>query len=142
MQKYGGKRVNTSNNCFLYGGPEKQRRLIDENASPPSFESLSKNRVLEEKRFYLNNSNSKYISMGIVPATKILSPDAPGFYFEVFLGGDKCASMPLGGLNGLITLLSTIEEIPVFSKMSMLDHGIERGENIEISTVEFANNVS
>lgn len=125
----------------MYGGPEKQRRLIDENASPPSFEALTKNRILEEKRFYINNSNTKFISMGIVPATKILSHEARGFYFEVFLGGDKCASMPLGGLPGLITLLSTIKDIPVFSNMNMVNHGIERGENIEISTVEFAKNV-
>lgn len=80
--------------------------------------------------------------MGIVPATKILAHDAPGFYFEVYLDGDNCAKMPLGGMQGLVTLFSTIRQIPEFSKMAAVHHDLEPGENIEISTVEWADNVS
>lgn len=80
--------------------------------------------------------------MGIVPATKVLSPDAPGFHLEVYLDGEKCAPLPLGGVDGLATLFATIREIPAFSRMPPTNHGIPIGENIEISTVEFAKNVS
>lgn len=79
--------------------------------------------------------------MGIVPATTILSPDAPGFHFEAFLAGDKCSPLPLGGLKGLVTLFSTIREIPAFSRIPSVNHEIPSGEHIEISTVEFAKNV-
>lgn len=98
--------------------------------------------MLKETRFYLNNSNAKFLSMGIVPATKILDPDAQGFYFEAYLGGQNCSSMPLGGIQGLATLFSTVREIPAFSKMTACNHGIEIGENIEISTVTYARDVS
>lgn len=111
------------------------------NEPPPTFEELAKNRVLEERRFYLNNSNTKYISMGIVPSTKILSPEAPGFVFEAFLAGEKAAPLPLGGIEGLATLFATIREIPAFSRMPAIDHEVKNGEHIEISTVEFAKNV-
>lgn len=82
--------------------------------------------------------------MGIVPATKILADDAPGFYTEVFLGGEKCTPMPLGGIKGLFTLFSTIRQIPSFSKMLVPNHDmeIEEGENIEIQTTNFAKDVS
>lgn len=80
--------------------------------------------------------------MGIVPATKILGEEAPGFYFEVFITGDKCAPLPLGGLKGLSTLFSTIRDIPEFSKIPPITTTVQPGENILISTVGFAKDVS
>lgn len=139
VQKFGGKRQ-SSNACFFYGGPEKRCRL-DGKTPPPDFDELAKKRVLDEKRFYLNSSNSKYISMGVVPASKILGPEAPGFHFEAFLAGDKCAPVPLGGIQGMATLFSIIRQIPAFACIPTIDHGLEVGEHIEISTVEFAKNV-
>lgn len=80
--------------------------------------------------------------MGIVPAVKILDVNNPGFHFEVFLGSDKCAPVPLGGLQGLATLFDTIREIPVFSKVPPVKHEVPLDENIEISSTDFAKNVS
>lgn len=80
--------------------------------------------------------------MGIVPATKILNEEAQGFHLEIYLTGDKCLPLPLGGLAGLSTLLSTIREIPQFSKIPPIFTPAEPGENIIIKTVEFAQDVS
>lgn len=50
--------------------------------------------------------------------------------------------LPLGGLNGLATLLSTIRDIPEFSKVPKFNTSVQKGENILISTVDFADDVS
>lgn len=142
MQTFGGPaRQIQQKGCFYYGGPNQQRRVFDTDKIPP-FQTLIKNRTLFERRFYLNNSNTKTVTMGVVPATKILSEDAPGFYFEVFLTGDKCAPLPLGGLKGLSTLMTTIRDIPEFSKIPPIATTIQPGENILISIVDFAKDVS
>lgn len=80
--------------------------------------------------------------MGVVPATKILNEDAPGFYFETYLTGEKCAPLPLGGAKGLVALFSTIRDIPEFSKIPPVPSDIEPGDNILISTVSFAKDVT
>lgn len=80
--------------------------------------------------------------MGIVPATKLLDADAPGFHFEAILGGEKSSPLPIGGIQGMASLFAAIREIPTFSRVNPSKHGIEEGENIEISTgFEFAKNV-
>lgn len=92
----------------------------------------------------MNNSNTKYLTMGMVPATTLMESDADGFHLEIFLCGDKCSPLPLGGLNGLATLLATIREVPEFSKTirMMPPSNIQIGSNILISTVTFAEDVS
>lgn len=82
------------------------------------------------------------MSVGVVPASKILDESAPGFHFEAFLCGDNAASLPLGGIEGLAALFHTIREIPAFSRVPTFNHGIEHEHNITISTVAFANDVS
>lgn len=127
--------------CFYYGGPQQQRRVYESDKIPP-FQTLIKNRCLFERRFFLNASNTKCLTMGIVPASKILGDEARGFYFEVYLTGDKCAPMSLGGLKGLATLFSTIRDIPEFSKIPPIPSDVQTGENILISTVDFAKDVN
>lgn len=81
--------------------------------------------------------------MGIVPATKILDPEnARGFYVEVYLSGEKTSPLPLGGVQGLAALFSTLREISEFSKILRILTEIEPTTNIEISTVTFADDVS
>lgn len=82
------------------------------------------------------------MKMGIVPATKILASDARGFYFEAYLCGEKNTPIPLGGLQGLAALFATIRDIPEFSKIPRLSTIIEPSNNILISTVQFAEDVS
>lgn len=139
MQTYGGPRVQTpvhSQRTFFYGGLQQQQ------FKAPTFESLTKNRILQEIRFYCNNSNTKWLSIGVVPASKILDESAPGFYLDVQLGGEKCASLPLDGIKGLAGLFSTIREVPAFSKIPVVHHGVEKTDNITIATVDFADDVS
>lgn len=80
--------------------------------------------------------------MGIIPSTKILNEEAPGFQFEVLLCGEKAQPLPLGGVKGLAALCNTIRQIPEFSKVPPIAMSISPGENILISTVDFANDVS
>lgn len=123
----------------MYGGPRQKRSEI------PTFEALIKNRVVGEQRFFYNNSSSKWLSVGIIPATKLLGDDAPGFYFEAFLGGDKNGLLPLGGVSGLNALFAVIREIPKFSilpKFVANNINDEISEKITISTVNFAEDVS
>lgn len=77
-----------------------------------SLDTITKGRLLMEKRYFLNNSNSKFISIGIKPATKLL--ENSGFYVETGIGGDKMKFMSLGGLDGFLNLcksLRTFEEL-------------------------------
>lgn len=77
-----------------------------------------------------------------MPATKYLNPEAPGFYTEVFLCGEKNAPVALGGIKGLASLFATIRDIPTFSKIPPIELDVEKGENILISTVSYASDVS
>lgn len=123
----------------MYGGPRQKKN------ETPTFEALTRNRVLGEHRFFCNNSNTKWVSVGIVPATKILNDEAPGFYFEAFVGGDKSGMMALGGISGLNALFSVIREIPKFAvlpKIGGANDDEEISEKITISTVDFADDVS
>lgn len=141
IQTFGGAKRKANDQCFYYGGADKQRRVLSA-GNVPTFDSLTKNRMLMERRYYLNNSNSKYISMGIVPATKMLDSDARGFHFEAVLAGEKSFPLPLGGLEGMSSLFRAIREIPAFSRVLPTMHGIAPSENIEISTgFDFAKNV-
>lgn len=139
MQTFGGpsRKVNQKK-CFFYSGPEKRQRLTDE---IPTFEKLTHNRILCEQRFFITNTNGKWITLGIIPSSKLLGEDAAGFHFETFLCGEGKPSLPLGGIEGIASLLSTIREIPEFTKVVPSTHGITPNENITISTVEFAGDV-
>lgn len=140
VQTYGGPALQINQQkCFFYGGPEKQYQLTDE---IPSFESLSRKRLLCEQRFFLNNSNSKWLTMGIIPSTKILDKEAPGFHFEAILCGENKPSLPLGGIEGLASLFATIRQLPEFGNVLPSTHGISPSDNITFSTVDFAEEVS
>lgn len=143
VQTFGGTgSANKHQGCFFYGGPNQRKRLFDA-PQVPSFDALVKNRVIGEKRFFLNNSNTKYIQIGIVPATKFLNPEAPGFYMEAYLCGDKSAPLPLGGAKGLATLFNTIRDIPEFSRIPRCtSYDLQPGENILITTTTFSRDVS
>lgn len=61
-----------------------------------------------EKRYFLNNSNSKYITIGIKPATKILHEANTGFFVEVAIDGNNMKMMSLGGLDGFMNLCKSL----------------------------------
>lgn len=100
VQTFGGpSRQLQQQRCYFYGGPQQQKRVF-EPTQIPTFESITHNRIMKERRFFLNNSNTKYLAIGIIPASKILSGDAPGFHIEAFICGEKCSPLPLGGIKG------------------------------------------
>lgn len=107
----------------------------------PTFEELVKNRMMGEVRFYGNNSNTKWLSIGVVPATKILNDAARGFYLEAYLCGDKNAPVPLGGISGIAALYDTIRQLPAFKQYPVLNSGVEPSDNITISSCDFSEEV-
>lgn len=139
---YGGRRLHQQPRGFFYGGPENQEQVNPCAVKKiPTFEELVKNRVMRETRFFANKSNAKWLSLGIVPATKILNDAARGFFFEAYLCGDKCIPMPLGGISGLAGLFDTIRQLPTFQHHSKLNNNIEASDNITISSCEFSEDV-
>lgn len=59
--------------------------------------------------YFLNKSNSKWLSIGIVPASKLFDAKLPGFYCEVALNGTQMP-MPvfLGGIDGFLSLCKSL----------------------------------
>lgn len=73
-----------------------------------------------EKNFYLNISNSKYLTIGIKPASKLFNTESTGFYVDVCIGGNM-KPMSLGGLDGFMNLcqaLRSFEELKFTYPMS------------------------
>lgn len=64
--------------------------------------------MIMEKRYFINGSGSKWISVGIVPETKILSPEGQGFHIEITIDGKNAAGFRLGGLDGILNLCKTL----------------------------------
>lgn len=124
------------NPTFFYGGPQQQQQLsCHQQLEVPTFEALIKNRMFAEKRFYCNKSNSKWITVGIVPATKMLDEEAPGFYFEALFCGEGKPPMPLGGIEGLASLFCTMRQMPPFQHAPLPRARMQLNRiNISIST--------
>lgn len=112
------------------------------NGKPKTFEQLTKSRLLTERRIYINNSNSKWISIGLVPATKLHDETNQGFYTEACLCGDKSPAVPVGGFGGLGALFETIRKLPDFAQVKPVGNGFESTDNIQISTTNMDGNVS
>lgn len=139
---YGGRRPQQQQRGFFYGGPDKQVQINPcAQKKIPTFEELVKNRLMGETRFYGNNSNTKWLSVGVVPATKILNDEARGFYMEAFLCGDKSAPLPLGGINGIASLFHTIRQLPGFKQFPVVQTVVEPSDNITIESCNFAEEV-
>lgn len=109
----------------------------------PTFEQLIKNRVLCERKFYLSNSNSKWLSIGVKPSTKILDESATGFQTEILLGGEK-GTVSLGGIEGAATLFKTFRGMQQFAPMytaQKFDFPEDCATNIIITKANFGNEV-
>lgn len=104
---------------------------------------MIKNRILDEKKFYLSNSNSKWLSLGITPTTKILDETAEGFQTEVFLCGEK-GNISLGGVDGAAALFKAFRAMPQFAPMytnQIFDFMGIVAENIVVTKANFGNEV-
>lgn len=90
-----------------------------------------------EKNFYLNQSNCKWITIGIQPATKLINKDYTGFYVDVAICGKSMKPMSLGGIDGFMNLcqsLRSFEELKFTYPMAAANYS-------EIST-PFPMNIS
>lgn len=110
----------------------------------PTFEQLLKNRILNEKRFYLSNSNSKWLSLGVTPSTKILDESATGFKTEVYLCGEK-GTISLGGIEGVAALYKIFRDMPHFAPFyttQKFEYGGPVADNIIVTKANFGSEVS
>lgn len=76
----------------------------------PDLDTITNARLLLEKHFHLTSSNSKYIVVGIKPATKMYNKECTGFYVEVGVGGKSMKNMSLGGIDGFMNLCQTLRQ--------------------------------
>ena len=91
--------------------------------------ALLKNRMLNEERFFLNKSNTKWISVGILPGYHSLNGQK--FSVEIKIGGDT-GSVSLNE-NGLKSVISMLKSISYFAKFSTSDEPFEMERGILIS---------
>lgn len=73
--------------------------------------------MLVERRFFLTSSGNKWLSLGVIPHTQILSPDAPGFHLEAAIGCGDMQPLFLGGINGLLNLCRILRSYDDFKYM-------------------------
>lgn len=64
-------------------------------------------RLFNTSRIYLNNSNTKWLDIGVKPCSNHFG-NITEFVTEVFLDGDKCSRLALGGLVGFKQLVRQI----------------------------------
>lgn len=77
---------------------------------------LMRKRLFNTTRIYLNNSNTKWLDIGVKPcsnqAGKIVT-----FATEVYLDGDKCSRLALGGIVGFRQLVRQIRGTDEFKHL-------------------------
>lgn len=91
--------------------------------------TLLKNRILNEERFFLNKSNTKWISIGILPGYQPLNGQK--FSVEIKIGGDN-GDVSLNE-NGLKSVISMFKSISYFAKFSASDEAFEMERGILLS---------
>lgn len=73
-----------------------------------TLESVTRDRLIMEKRFYLNASNTKYVKIGFKPATKLFNKEFTGFFVEVAIDGKNMRPMALGGIDGFMNICKSL----------------------------------
>lgn len=74
---------------------------------------------MNESRVFINNSNSKWISFGVRPSTKLLNPDFPGFELAIAIDGVNMIPMLFDGLENFKMLFKTIRQMDEFKYSSV-----------------------
>lgn len=74
---------------------------------------IIRNRMYNESFFYLNNSNSKMVAVGIVPTSLGMGP-IRRFTTEIKITGERCIPFTVGNLNDFFQLMLTIRSSPGF----------------------------
>lgn len=67
--------------------------------------------MVMEKRYFLNNSNSKWIAIGLKPISNVASI---GFYTDIVIGGAKMSAVSLNGADGFATICSILRSMEEF----------------------------
>lgn len=73
-------------------------------------------RLYSETKVYLNNTNCKWISVGVTPNQRAAGPITK-FEAELYIGGDKCASIAIGGVVGFLQLARQLRTIGYWQNM-------------------------
>lgn len=77
---------------------------------------MSRSRLYSETKVYLNNTNCKWISIGVTPNQRENGP-IKGFETELLLGGDKCPSLAMGGIVGFLQLVRQLRNVGYWQHM-------------------------
>lgn len=77
---------------------------------------LMHSRLYCETKIYLNNTNCKWIAVGVIPSQRGTS-GITTFETELYIGGDKVASVPLGGVIGFLQLVRQLRTIGYWRNM-------------------------
>lgn len=77
-------------------------------------QQLMRKRMFSQSRIFLNNSNSKWLDIGVKPSSPKDSEGIKNFTTEVFLDGEKCSRLALGGALGFRQLIRQIRGIQEF----------------------------
>lgn len=73
-------------------------------------------RLYCETKVYLNNTNCKWIAVGVTPNQRAAGP-VTNFETELYIGGDKCASVAIGGVVGFLQLVRQLRTIGYWQNM-------------------------
>lgn len=80
-------------------------------------QGIMRTRLFDETRIFLNNSNCKWVSIGVKPTSPYGKGDIKNFVVEIYLGGEKTVPMALGGVVGFTQLMRQIREIDFFQNL-------------------------
>lgn len=78
---------------------------------------LTRSRLFSETKIYLNNSNSKWVSVGVTPSSREKAGPIKNFYTELYIGGINCQSLSLGGITGFKKFVRQLREIGYWRHM-------------------------
>lgn len=78
---------------------------------------LIRSRAFSETKVYLNNSNTKWLTVGVTPNSREKAGSIKNFYTELYIGGSNCQTLPLGGITGFKRLVRQLREIGYWQNM-------------------------
>lgn len=78
---------------------------------------LMRSRLYTETKLYLNNSNTKWLSIGVTPSSREKAGGIKNFFTDLYLGGTNCQTLALGGVSGFKKLCRQLREINYWQNM-------------------------
>lgn len=77
-----------------------------------------RNRMFNETLFYLNNSNSKFVVVGVTPTSLGMVGPVRRFSTEIKISGERCMTFSVGTINDFFHLMRAIRNSTWFRNHS------------------------